>query len=186
MKALIWSIVGALSWGTAAFAGNTFGTVEASLTDPENPTISVFMATSELNLVDNAFVVRGTTLQVSSGRMTPVEVRVPENFTLDMALSTAAQAKIDIEERFKSEVPIGEATLTKTIYSVAGARAGSIVVTDDPLPALAYIVIAGVAVVVGTETASAAMCDGEYKRVYDFRPLEGVFRIESSCVRNQQ
>jgi hypothetical protein len=166
----------------SASAENEFATVETTLAHPEAPTATSLVATSAMEPADGTYTFKGVTVALWTGQSTPIEVRVPAGITLDMAFATASAADIHIEERFRAKTETPSGSLTKAIYSVTGAHIGSIVATDDLFPSSVYLLVAGVATIVGTEVAGTGLCDDEYKRVIDIRPAELFLSIESTCM----
>ncbi|UTV38094.1 hypothetical protein MYG64_07315 [Ensifer adhaerens] len=183
MRAVVWSLIGAVAGASVAHAENTFGTAEVTVTDSDATSIMAVGATSKLEAVNNTYVIGGTFVRASDGVQTPIEVHVPQSVTTDMAFATAQEMGIDIKQRITAQFQAGEIKINKAVYSVSGERSGSIVMTDDPIPIIAYVLIAGVALVIGTETASAVICEGDYKRTYEIKPLEGTFKLDSECVK---
>lgn len=183
MKALVWTMISAVSWASVAHAENTFGTAEITISDSDAISILAVGATSKLEAVNSTYIIGGTFVRALDGAQTPVEVHIPEAVTTEMAFATAKEMGIDVTQRITAQFQAGENKINKAVYSVSGERSGSIIMTDDPIPIIAYVLIAGVALVIGTETASAVICEGEYKRKYEIKPLEGTFTLDSECVK---
>lgn len=182
MKALVCTLVGALL-AAPVHAANSYGTVEVTLTDANSTSVSLISGTSSTVAVDGAYQLLGTTVGTSDGKSTPVEVIVPEAVTPEMAFAAAKEMGIELDERFATQFAAGDVKISKAVYSISGKRLGTMVITDDPIPIIVYVLVAGVALVVATETAAAALCDGDYKRRIEIKPLQGKFVVESECVK---
>jgi hypothetical protein len=184
MKTVISAIVAgaAILLSYSASAENEFATVETTVANSEAPTATSLIATAAMEQAEGSYTFKGATVALWTGQSTPIEIRVPSEITLDMALATASAADIQIAERFRSKTETPSGSLTKAIYSVTGAHIGSIVATDDLFPPSVYLLVAGVATIVGTDVAGTALCNDEHKRVIDIRPAELFLSIESTCM----
>ncbi|CAN7704687.1 hypothetical protein LJR098_002564 [Rhizobium sp. LjRoot98] len=129
---------------TLAMAGEQFATVEAS-TLSNNQIVTGSLYSSEIDKAqDGTYVVHG--YMVGSGRTMEVEARIPEG-GIEVPKQGLTVNGASLTQLHSYEFNTLQTRITKSFYKVDGAASGAITVTDDPLPIIGWLVIAGVTMI---------------------------------------
>lgn len=143
-----------------ASAGNQFATAETSYQSDGMIIVSTLYATAGQEPVDGDYIFEGYVLQTTEGIARPWTVRVPEE--LEAPSVVAAQAisddRIVLQHSYRFEIE--GVSVEKSFFEVRGEEAnGTMVVTDDPLPLVGWLVIGGAATILGTVGLYMTQCD---------------------------
>ncbi|MBX5190130.1 hypothetical protein HJB86_14565 [Rhizobium sp. NZLR3b] len=126
-----------------AHAEGKFATVETSTTiNGEIVTGSIYASENEQTAKDS-YIINGVI--VGLGRTMPVEVHIPA----DVALELKATQTVDganLTKLHAYEFKTLQTKVVKSFYQVDGAATGKITVTDEPIPLIAWLIVAGVSI----------------------------------------
>ncbi|WP_037456129.1 hypothetical protein [Sinorhizobium fredii] len=145
---------------STSLAADRYATVEtATLYEGQIVTGSLF-ATSSLELSDGTYTVKG--FVVGPKDVMPVEVQIPAN--VDLQLTNGIQVSgASVGQIHEYEFSVGDSRVTKTFFEVSGEAKGRLTVTDEPLPLVAWLVVAGVSIMLAP--AVVCMVQGNRKLV---------------------
>ncbi|WP_411034554.1 hypothetical protein [Shinella sp. BYT-45] len=136
---------------SGASANSQFATVEAAYQSDGSIFMSSLYATAGQEPVDGDYVFEGYVLHTTEGVSVPWTVRVPAELDVPDIASVQAISQERIVPRHSYTFESGGASVEKTFFDVRGDEArGTLAVTDDPLPIIAWLVIGGSVTVLGT------------------------------------
>jgi hypothetical protein len=126
-----------------SIADAQFATVESFYSQDGQMLISSLRATADQVPIDGQYQFEGYAL--FQGRQVPLTVSVPAE---PVAVASFSSTLGSISQTHTFAFKAGDIEVTKVFYDVKGEQqSGSMTVTDDPLPAVAWLIIAGAAAI---------------------------------------
>lgn len=136
---------------SGASANSQFATVEATYQSDGVIFMSSLYATAGQQPVDGGYLFEGYILQTAEGVSVPWAVRVQAELDIPDIASVQTVSQERIIPRHSYTFESGGATVEKTFFDIRGDEArGTLAVTDDPLPIIAWLVIGASVTVLGT------------------------------------
>jgi hypothetical protein len=167
---------------TAALAGNQYATVDSAYQSDQGMIVTTLRAQANQDPVEGNYVFEGFAMQANDRLTVPWTVTVPaELASSDAALALAASAG-NMTQIYGFEFSAENAVVSKAFYDVSGEDArGILAVTDDPLPIIGWLVIAGVSSIVLPIGIYITQCSHiETKTTIS---TDGTATFETSCDR---
>lgn len=177
----------------AALAGNEFVTMESVRVEPDGQVVVSLSAGNEVQTDGDGFVSFQGQVLTSGGIETPLTVRI-QTAGLSEAPSVEEYAEatglVTLTGRTAFNPSIEGVEIQKTIYTLnsnVDQSAGSITITDDPLPAIVgWLIIAGVASFTGVSAAIIVICSedgGNPTATMSAELREGKGEVSVTCER---
>ena len=126
------------------------------------PTTTTIRATGDTQPRGGNYVFEGTVVYLQTGKTVPISVTVPAD-PMIAKTGLGDTGDIRISERFVGSSKIPSGTLNKVVYSIEGQRSGSIIVTDDPIPVVVYLIVGAVTIVLGWAIIEKGPCNGKFE-----------------------
>lgn len=168
-----------------ASAGEQYATTEATYysEDFRVVVLTTLKATGNQELVDGEYRFEGFAILAAEGLVIPVTVAVPEELP-DQNVAVALETlPVGVKELLDLQFEAGGALVTKTVYEIIGAEEqGLLTVTDDPLPILPYLIIAGVSAI-AVPIAAYMIADCERISTKVTFSTDGTASYETACDR---
>lgn len=165
-----------------ASANGQFATVETAYESDGAIIVSSIYGTANQQPVDGHYVFDGYILQTTEGVSVPWTVRVPADLNVPdiAAVQSVSQERVIPRHSYKFES--GGVSVEKSFFEIRGeAVNGTLAVTDDPLPIIAWLVIGGSFTVLGTVGIYMFGCEKiDTKVTVD---AKGTMSHETSCTR---
>jgi hypothetical protein len=131
---------------TKAAAGEQYATTEATYYSEadRDVVLTTLRATADQAPIDGEYHFDGFAVLAAEGLLVPVTVIVPAELPTPDVVAVLESAQAGAKGLLEYEFEAGGVLVTKSVYEIVGETTrGLLTVTDDPLPIVTWLIIAG-------------------------------------------